>query len=132
VLVVTCRFELRFGDLDFWGHLNQSAYHELLGESRVRFFRAANDGELMDYILRRVELDHLAEISDRDRFAEVRTTVSAIGDKSVTLGHEVIRPDGTTAAQGVSIMVAFDREARAARSVTPDERRRFETAAPAG
>ena len=94
----------------------------------MRFFRAANDGDLMDYILRRVELDHLAEISDRDHFAEVRTTVSRVGETSLTLGHEVIRPDGVTAAAGVSIMVAFDREGRAPRAVTGDERRRFEAA----
>ena len=130
MLVVTSRFELRYRDLDLMGHLNQAAYHDLLGEARACFFTAATGGRLMDYVVRRVELDYLAEIDEHHRHAEIRTTATAVGTTSLTLAHAILRPDGVTAAAGSSIMVAFDRVTRTARTIPPGERELFVAAAP--
>jgi hypothetical protein len=45
-----------------------------------------------------------------------------VGRTSVTVEHDLLLPDGTVAASGRSIMVAWDGERRGARELTADER----------
>jgi acyl-CoA thioester hydrolase len=129
MLVAHTRLELRFRDLDLLGHLNQAAYHDLLGEARAGFFVAATGGRLMDYVVRRVELDYLAEIGAGHRHVDIRTEALAVGARSLTLSHEIVRPDGVVSAAGLSVMVAFDRVARTARPVPAAERELFQATA---
>jgi acyl-CoA thioester hydrolase len=45
-----------------------------------------------------------------------------LGRTSVTVTHEIRLPDGTLAAEGTSVLVAWDGEARRSRPLGEDER----------
>jgi acyl-CoA thioester hydrolase len=115
--------ELRWRDLDFLGHLNQAVYHELLEEGRGALFEqlGALDGGFF-FVLARVELDHRQEIRRDHGPVTVALRVEAVGRSSVTVAHEIVRADGAVAAEGRSVLVAWDRDARRSRPLSDAER----------
>jgi acyl-CoA thioester hydrolase len=115
--------ELRWRDLDFLGHLNQAVYHELLEEGRGALFEqlGALDGGFF-FVLARVELDHRQEIRRDHGPVTVALRVEAVGRSSVSVAHEIVRADGAVAAEGRSVLVAWDRDARRSRPLTDAER----------
>ena len=118
--------ELRWRDLDFLGHLNQAVYHELLEEGRGAVFERLGVFENgFFFVLARVELDHRREVRREDSPVTVALRVEAVGRSSVTLAHDIRLPDGTVAAEGRSVLVAWDREARRSRPLTDGERARL-------
>jgi acyl-CoA thioester hydrolase len=120
---VRIRLPLRWRDMDQLGHLNQSVYHELLEEGRGALFEALIERlGGFDFVLARVELDYRHEVRRADREVEAILRVSRIGTTSVTIEHELRLPDGTLAAEGSSVLVAWDTEARRARPLTGEER----------
>ncbi len=114
---------LRWRDLDFLGHLNQAVYHELLEEGRGALFEqlGALDGGFF-FVLARVELDHRQEIRRDHGPVTVALRVEAVGRSSVSVAHEIIRADGAVAAEGRSVLVAWDRDARRSRPLSDAER----------
>jgi acyl-CoA thioester hydrolase len=115
--------ELRWRDLDFLGHLNQAVYHELLEEGRGALFERLGVLETgFFFVLARVELDHRREIRRDHSPVAVVLRVEAVGRSSVTVAHDIVLPDGTVAAEGRSVLVAWDRDARRSRPLTDDER----------
>lgn len=115
--------ELRWRDLDFLGHLNQAVYHELLEEGRGALFERLGVMRTgFFFVLARVELDHRHEIRRDDGPVTVVLRVEAVGRSSVTVWHEIALRDGTVAAEGRSVLVAWDREARRSRPLTEGER----------
>jgi acyl-CoA thioester hydrolase len=115
--------ELRWRDLDFLGHLNQAVYHELLEEGRGALFErlGAITGGFF-FVLARVELDHRHEVRRDHGPVAVALRVESVGRSSVTVAHEIVRADGKVAAEGRSVLVAWDREARRSRPLSDDER----------
>ena len=115
--------ELRWRDLDFLGHLNQAVYHELLEEGRGALFQRLGVIETgFFFVLARVELDHLPRDPARPQPG---------GDRPARRGRRALErhgrprdraPDGTVAARGSSVLVAWDRDARRSRPLTDDER----------
>ena len=116
------RISLRWRDMDMLGHLNQSVYHELLEEGRGALFSSLGDVGWFPFVLVRVELDHLSEIRHDHESVEVVVRVEKVGGKSVTLAHDIVLPDGTVAATGSCVIVAWDPRARGSRELTGDER----------
>jgi acyl-CoA thioester hydrolase len=115
--------ELRWRDLDFLGHLNQAVYHELLEEGRGALFERLGVIETgFFFVLARVELDHRHEIRREHSPVTVALRVEAVGRSSVTVAHDIVLPDGTLAAAGRSVLVAWDRDARRSRPLTEAER----------
>jgi len=108
--------------MDMLGHLNQAVYHELLEEGRSALFISSMPGRGFPFVLARVELDYKREVRRDHGTVDVVARVDRIGRTSVTLAHEVVVPDGTVAASGRSVLVAWDPHARTARELTPDER----------
>ena len=115
--------DLRWRDLDFLGHLNQAVYHELLEEGRGALFERLG---VMDtgffFVLARVELDHRQEIRRDHGPVSLVQRVEAVGRSSVTISHEIVRNDGAVAAEGRSVLVAWDRDGRRSRPLTDAER----------
>ena len=115
--------DLRWRDLDFLGHLNQAVYHELLEEGRGALFeRLGVMDEGFFFVLARVELDHRNEVRREQSPVTVALRVEAVGRSSVTVAHDIVLPDGTVAAAGRSVLVAWDRDARRSRPLTGAER----------
>jgi acyl-CoA thioester hydrolase len=116
------RIALRWRDMDMLGHLNQAVYHELLEEGRGALIGALGRDHGFPFVLARVELDYRHEVRHRDGHVDIVTRVERVGAKSITITHELTLPDGTPAAVGRSVLVAWDPEARAARTLTGAER----------
>jgi acyl-CoA thioester hydrolase len=118
----TIRIVLRWRDMDMLGHVNQAVYHELLEEGRGALLASLGDVRSFPFVLARVELDYRHEVRHADGHVDVRTFVQRVGRTSITVGQELTLPDGTPAAAGVSVLVAWDREARSARPLSDAER----------
>jgi acyl-CoA thioester hydrolase len=112
---------LRWRDMDMLGHLNQAVYHELLEEGRGALFTSL-DRASFPFVLVRVELDYRQEVRKDHGSVAVITRVERVGSKSITIGHEIVRADGVVAAEGRSVLVAWDPQGRGSRELTEDER----------
>lgn len=119
---------LRWRDMDMLGHLNQAKYHEFLEEGRAALIESlARSAEPHhSFVLARVELDYRHEVRKDAGTVEVLVRVARVGRKSVTLDHEVLLPDGTVAAAGLTVMVGWDGQARGARELSDAERAALE------
>jgi acyl-CoA thioester hydrolase len=122
------RIALRWRDMDMLGHLNQAVYHELLEEVRGALLASLREEARFPFVLARVELDYRREVRRADGHVDVVARVVAVGRTSVILEHDILLPDGVTAASGRSVLVAWDPQARAARPLTPAERAALGTA----
>jgi acyl-CoA thioester hydrolase len=124
------RVSLRWRDMDMLGHLNQSVYHELLEEARaglitelVKRVEVGGDGVLHGtFVLARVELDYRTEVRRDHGAVDISVRVAKVGRSSITLEHEVLLPDRTVAAAGLTILVGWDPVARGKRVLSDAER----------
>jgi acyl-CoA thioester hydrolase len=122
-LELVLRIPLTDEDMDQLGHLNQARYHGFLGTARAKLLSgSAERDERVAFVVARVELDYLHEVRMADGHVDVRAKITRIGEKSVTIENEIRRPDGTVAARGLAIMVAWDDVERRSRQVTDAER----------
>ncbi len=108
------------------GHLNQSVYHELLEEGRAALItevvrRVGNDHSHGSYVLAHVDLDYHAEVRKDHEAVEVVVRLARVGTSSLQLEHEVRLPDGTLAASGITVLVAWDPATRGKRALTEAE-----------
>ena len=115
------RVALRWGDMDALGHLNQAVYHELLEEARTAMVTTLPCPPNGAYVMARVELNHRREIPLTHRYVEVAMQVEAVGRSSVTVAHQIFRSDGELAADGRSVMVAWDAARRSSRPLSESE-----------
>jgi acyl-CoA thioester hydrolase len=116
------RVALRWGDMDALGHVNQAVYHELLEEARTAMLATLPSPPKGAYVMARVELDYRREIPLQHRHVEVTLRVRTIGRSSVTVSQQIFRSDGVLAAEGVSVMVAWDPAGRGSRPLSDGER----------
>jgi acyl-CoA thioester hydrolase len=112
--------------MDMLGHLNQSVYHELLEEGRAALIteiahRVGENGSHGAYVLAHVDLDHHAEVRKDHGEVEVVVRVVRVGKSSLRLQHDVRLPDGTIAASGETVLVAWDPGTRGKRALTDAE-----------
>ncbi len=109
------------------GHLNQSVYHELLEEGRAALVteivrRAGGDHSHGSYVLAHVDLDYHAEVRKDHGEVEIVVRLAHVGTSSLRLEHEVRLPDGSVAASGKTVLVAWDPVSRGKRLLTDTER----------
>ena len=107
--------------MDALGHVNQAVYHELLEEARTELISGLPKHGSESFVMARVELDYRREIPLNHRFVEVTLVVESIGRSSITLTQQIFRSDGELAADGRSVMVAWDEERRGSRPMTERE-----------
>jgi acyl-CoA thioester hydrolase len=112
--------------MDMLGHLNQSVYHELLEEGRAALMteivgRLGDDGPHGAYVLAHVDLDYHAEVRKDHGEVEIVVRLVHVGTSSFRLEHEVKLANGTVAASGKTVMVAWDPVTRAKRALTGAE-----------
>jgi len=106
--------EVRFSDIDAFGHVNNAKYLTYFEIARVQYFSDivdwTYDWSKEGVIVARVEIDFIMPIKFRDEVIAM-TRCSRIGTKSFDLqyrlitiknGEEILLADGTT------VMVAFD------------------------
>jgi len=124
----TIRVQLRWRDIDMLGHLNQSVYHEMLEEGRIalmaEIMRRIGDDHRADggFVLAHVDLDYHTEVRKDHEEVNVVVRLAHVGTSSIVLEQEVRLIDGTLAASGKSVLVAWDPAARGKRALTERER----------
>ena len=109
--------ELRWADLDAFGHASHRAYVDFLEEGRNAVLDAAVGPELRrTFTLRRLELDYLAQLTQRDDDS-VRVTVRVVavdGTTVITEEEAASATDGRLAARARATLESPDAGALAA------------------
>src|SRR5215210_3523252 len=103
---IRTRIGIRWRDLDMLGHMNQAVYHELLEDGRGALFGSLGDHSF-PFVLVHVDLDYESEVRKDHGYVEVVSRVEKIGRTSVTIEQRIELPDGTVAAFGGSVLVAW-------------------------
>jgi acyl-CoA thioester hydrolase len=121
------KVQLRWRDMDMLGHLNQSVYHEMLEEGRAGLIlelMARGDGDPAHgaFVVVHVDLDYRHEVRKDHGEVEVVVRPLELGTSSFRVSHDVCLPDGTVAASGTSVVVAWDAVNRRKRTLTDAER----------
>ena len=123
------RIEIRWRDVDAYGHVNNAVYLNYLEEARDAWIQAvlgAVSGSIWDFVLARVEVDFRAELRQDDGAVIVRCTLDRIGNSSVGTREEVRKQDGTISAEARSVVVARDPGTGRSRPLTDAEREALE------
>jgi acyl-CoA thioester hydrolase len=117
------RLQTRWTDFDVLGHITHAAYPVYLDEARDAVL-TATVGPFTEFawVIAHVSIDYKREIVQGAREVVVRSRIAAVGHMSLTFEQEVLAPDGELAAACTSVLVAWDREARAARPIDEHER----------
>jgi acyl-CoA thioester hydrolase len=117
------RVQTRWTDFDALGHITHAAYPVYLDEARDAVL-SSTVGPFTEFawVIAHVSIDYKREIVQGAREVVVRSRVAEVGRTSITFEQDVLGPGGEVAAACRSVLVAWDREARAARPL--DERER--------
>ena len=128
------RIEIRWNDLDVYGHVNNAIYLTYLEEVRDEWLggRLGDPDEIWNWVLARVEIDYRRELSLVDDVVVASCRLDRVGNSSLTTHEEVRTADGELAAEAKAVLVARDRESGCSRPLTPVERAALEVNAPHG
>ena len=123
--------EIRWRDLDAFGHVNHIVFLTYLEEVRDEWLgRVLGDpGLVWGYVIARVEIDYRRELTLEDDVILARCSLERLGTKSVTTSESVATRGGETAAEAKAVLVARDEESGGSRAISDDERASFERAA---
>ena len=119
------RIEIRWRDLDSYGHVNQAVYLTFAEEVLDDWFRAKlgrDPGVGWDYVARRTTIDYRGELRLADRVAVGSAELARLGTTSVTARVTLSAPDGRVATELELVVVAIDGKGGATRPLTDDER----------
>ena len=117
--------DVRWRDLDAYGHVNQAVYLTYAEEVLDDWFRrrlARAPGEVWDYVAAKTTIEYRSEV----RHADVRVIGSVegvkLGTKSVTAKVALRAPDGRLAAELELVVVVIDGKGGPSRALTEAER----------
>lgn len=122
------RIEIRWRDMDAFRHVNNAAYLTYLEEVRDEWLESVlgDTASLWEFVLARVAIDFRRELSQADDAVLARCRLDRIGTSSVRTREELLKLDGTLAAEAEAVLVARDLGEGASRPLTPAERAAFE------
>ena len=103
--------EVRFRDVDMFGHVNNAAYLTYIESARVAYYghlTGLKDPREFDMTVARAEIDFLVP-AFYGQTLHVFTRAGRIGNKSWTLEHEMRdSQSGEVVARGTTVIVHFD------------------------
>ena len=111
--------QVRFSDVDVYGHVNNVKYFEYLQEARIAMTARLWEGlDPISIVVAQTDVDYRRPILFRPEPYDAWSWVSRIGSRSVTVESQICDGD-TVLAQARVTVVFFD--GRAQRSMTPPE-----------
>ncbi len=119
------RIEIRWRDLDSYGHVNQAVYLTFAEEVLDAWFRdrlGRAPGQVWDYVARRTTIEYRSELRLEDVQAVGSVELVQLGTTSVTTRTTLRAPDGRLAAAIENVVVVIDGRGGAARPLTDEER----------
>ena len=124
------RIEVRWRDVDNYGHVNNAVYLTYLEEVRDEWLaRTLRDDEAVwDYVVAHVSIDFRREITQDDDEVTVSCRGVGYGTSSIRTAEEIVAKAGWVAAASESVIVAHDASARSSRPLTDEERETLDRA----
>jgi acyl-CoA thioester hydrolase len=122
------RIEVRWRDVDNYGHVNNAVYLTYLEEVRDEWLaRTLRDEEsVWDFVVAHVSIDFRREVTQADDEVVASCRAEQIGTSSVRTREEVHIAAGELAAEASAVLVARDRSTGRSRPMTDRERNAFE------
>jgi acyl-CoA thioester hydrolase len=107
------QINVRFGETDALGHINNTSFFIYLEEARIRFFEAIGYNMTTGdwkFILASTKCDFINQ-GYFNQVLSIRSYVSRIGTKSFQIDHDIIDANSEQLiAKGNAVMVHFDFE----------------------
>jgi acyl-CoA thioester hydrolase len=122
------RIEVRWRDVDNYGHVNNAVYLTYLEEVRDEWLARtiSDDDAVWDFVVAHVSIDFRREITQADDEVLASCRAEAIGTSSVRTREDIHLAAGPLAAEAHAVLVARDRTTGRSRPITPREREAFE------
>jgi acyl-CoA thioester hydrolase len=122
--------EIRWRDLDVYGHVNHVVYLTYLEEARDEWLGLvlADPEQVWGYVVARVEIDYRRELALVDDVVIARCRLERIGTSSLRTSEEIVTRGGEQAAAAQAVLVARDAETGRSRPLDDRERAAFELA----
>jgi len=122
--------EIRWRDLDSFGHVNHVVFLTYLEEARDEWLGRAlgNPDDVWSYVVARVEVDYRRELRLEDDAVIARCRLERIGNSSVTTRESISTGEGRVAAEAIAVLVARGEATGRSRPITERERAAFEAA----
>jgi len=127
------RIEIRWRDLDAYGHVNQAVYVTYAEEVLDAWLRerlGLEPGHVWDYVAKKTTLVYHGELRQTDLEVVGAARVVGVGTTSVTVEIELRRSDGEPAAEVEAVIVAIHGRGGGARPLTHAERAALEGSEP--
>ncbi len=123
------RIEIRWADLDAYGHVYNATYLTYLEMARDEWLTSAlavSPGKIWDYVVARVAIEYRRELrlAHRDIVASCR--LADLGRTSITTREEIRTRDGRLAAEAEVVLVAINGKRGVPRPLTDTERQALE------
>ena len=125
--------EIRWRDLDVYGHVNHVVFLTYLEEARDEWLGSTlgDPAKVWDYVVARVAIDYRREVSLADDIVVATCRLESIGTSSLRTHEEIVTRSGEAAAVAEAVLVARDAAAGRSRPLTDAERASLELALPA-
>jgi acyl-CoA thioester hydrolase len=116
--------QVRWSDMDAMGHVNNATYLTYLETAREPWFAALGAGnDLMQFALRRIEVDYLSQLRFEDGAVRVTVSLGGVGTTSIrTLERMTAASDGRLVVEASAVCVRLD-DAGTGSAPLPDDLR---------
>jgi acyl-CoA thioester hydrolase len=102
----TKRIEIRWSDLDAFGHVNHARFATFLEEARDEWLQLAVGDAINDFLIRRLEVDYLSQLVHADDLVDATIELERIGSSSVVTSERItVAGDGRLAATARCVLV---------------------------
>jgi acyl-CoA thioester hydrolase len=124
------RIEIRWRDMDNFGHVNNAVYLTYLEEARDEHIERvlAGAGDANEFFLGSLSIRYRKPLTQADEQVVATCRVSKLGRSTVETRETLATVDGTVAAEAEAVLVAVDRSTAEARPLTAAERAALERA----
>jgi acyl-CoA thioester hydrolase len=121
------RIEIRWRDLDAFGHVNHVVFLTYLEEARDEWLgRTLGDPALVwGFVIALVGLDYRRELTQADDVIVARCALERVGTSSVATTEVITTVGGELVAEAKAVLVARDAESGRSRPLSEVERAAF-------
>jgi acyl-CoA thioester hydrolase len=120
--------EVRYGDIDAMGHLNNVAYFAYMEFARQKYWLALRDSKDfldIDFVVAHAEIDFLSSAYMGETL-EVQIRVSRMGNSSFDFSYEITGPAGRAVARAKTTQVMYDWRGAGKKALDAGTRARIE------
>lgn len=121
------RIEIRWRDLDAFGHVNHVVFLTYLEEVRDEWLgRTLGDPALVwSFVIARVEVDYRRELKLEDDAIVAHCALDRVGTSSVVTSEAITTTQGELVADAKAVLVARDADSGRSRPLSDVERAAF-------